>query len=146
LIEKCGADVNAYFNGSALPWSASNGNLDIVKLLLKHGADINAWAGEALLVNVAYGRLEFVEFLIEHGADVHINHDQFFKLSAYHGHLEVFKLLFQYITDIDAIKSALIRGVEMEHSNIVEFLIKECEADIRANNDEAFIAKYLDNI
>ena len=70
-------DVNArYRNGDPLLYYAvMKGYIDIVKLLLEHGADANAhdrfinWG--PLHIAAQSGNIEIVKLLLEHGADVH---------------------------------------------------------------------------
>jgi ankyrin repeat protein len=61
-------------NGTtALHMASGNGYIEIVKLLIDHGAEMDAqgrWSGDALQAASYCGDIEIVEFLIEHGADV----------------------------------------------------------------------------
>jgi ankyrin repeat protein len=52
--------------------AAGEGHLEIVKLLLEHGADVNAKTAYETALHLAAekGHLEIVKFLLEHGADV----------------------------------------------------------------------------
>ena len=68
-----GADVNArtqdYWTPTHL--SASNGYLEIVKLLLERGADMHAMSAEGetpYQVSMAFGYPEIADLLREHGA------------------------------------------------------------------------------
>ncbi|OON69229.1 ankyrin repeat domain-containing protein [Hymenobacter sp. CRA2] len=74
-----GADANAPievmpgFRTTYLITAATNGNLNIVKSLLQHKAQINAKdAGQetALLAAASQGHKAIVEFLLQNGADV----------------------------------------------------------------------------
>lgn len=76
LIEEDGYDVNDQDNAgnTALHEAALNGHLDIVKLLVNHGADVNVQSYEMfkdtpLIDASANAHLPVVEFLLEHGAD-----------------------------------------------------------------------------
>jgi ankyrin repeat protein len=57
---------------TALHLAAGEGHLEIVKLLLEHGADVNAKTAyeTALHLAAGEGHLEIVKLLLEHGADV----------------------------------------------------------------------------
>lgn len=60
-------------DGDALQAAVWQGNSDIVKILLKSGADINAQCerrGSALQVAAQQDGLEMLELLIDHGADI----------------------------------------------------------------------------
>lgn len=74
-----GADANAPievmpgFRTTFLITAATNGNLDIVKALLAHKAQVNAKdAGNetALVAAATQGNKAIVEYLLQHGADV----------------------------------------------------------------------------
>jgi ankyrin repeat protein len=74
-----GTDINQlgpswYGDGAALHLAVRNGNLDIVKILVRHGAviDIRDRSDHTPLHNAAWnGHVEIMEFLIDEGADIH---------------------------------------------------------------------------
>jgi ankyrin repeat protein len=74
LVEEAGADVNArggYF-GSALNISFLRGSLDMIKLILDKGADID-WAdnfGRRPIHYASFKTLDHVQLLLDSGADV----------------------------------------------------------------------------
>ncbi|MGO9121088.1 MAG: ankyrin repeat domain-containing protein [Desulfomonilaceae bacterium] len=70
LLEK-GDDVNANSGGTALMWASYEGQLDMVRLLLGRGADINAKNQKgftALELASQKGHMKIAELLREHGA------------------------------------------------------------------------------
>ncbi|RTQ51742.1 ankyrin repeat domain-containing protein [Hymenobacter gummosus] len=78
-ILQAGADANAPievmpgFRTTFLITAATNGNLDIVKALLQHKAQINAKdAGQetALIAAASQGHMAIVQYLLQSGADV----------------------------------------------------------------------------
>jgi len=77
LIED-GVDVNAR-DGSAIYKAVYRDRLDIVKLLIDGGADVNLVVpgirGAPLALAAANGQLEMVKLLIASGADVHANRE-----------------------------------------------------------------------
>ncbi|KAF3929376.1 Ankyrin-2 [Dactylella cylindrospora] len=72
LLEEFSADANAKGEefGNALTAAAYDGTIEIVKMLLEHGADINSPDGWALQSAASQGHFEVVEYLLEKGADV----------------------------------------------------------------------------
>ena len=74
-----GASANAVYEGGMIPGpvllvAAWKGSLPIVKLLIKHCADVNAvsqWGGQSPLMGAAYAKnLEMITLLLQHGANV----------------------------------------------------------------------------
>ena len=60
-------------NRTAFSWACSEGNMELAKLLLSHGADINVrnfnGVGTPLIIAVRNLHIDMVQFLLEHGAD-----------------------------------------------------------------------------
>ncbi|MDE1151429.1 MAG: ankyrin repeat domain-containing protein [Micavibrio sp.] len=54
-------------------WAANGGHVDMLLLLHKHGADVNAKNGEPLLRAINGKRMETVEALLSLGADISLN-------------------------------------------------------------------------
>ncbi|KAK6522464.1 hypothetical protein TWF281_003025 [Arthrobotrys megalospora] len=72
LLEEFGANANATGAeyGNALTAAAFDGTLEIVRMLLDHGADVNSPNGWALQTAAEQGHLEVVTLLVERGANV----------------------------------------------------------------------------
>ncbi|KIK59970.1 hypothetical protein GYMLUDRAFT_244750 [Collybiopsis luxurians FD-317 M1] len=72
--EECqSVDVNAKGGPQGIPLRAAAINsLDIVKLLVEHGADVNRQYGSALRVVAFRGHLDMVKFLVENNADANL--------------------------------------------------------------------------
>ncbi|XP_013111702.1 protein fem-1 homolog B isoform X2 [Stomoxys calcitrans] len=82
--------------GATALWVASGlGHLQVVKLLVQHGANVNhnTKAQSSPLRAACYaGRLDIVKYLIEHGADVNIGNkynNTCIMIAAYKGHTQV---------------------------------------------------------
>jgi ankyrin repeat protein len=81
--------------------AAKWGYLEIVKLLLDNGADVNAWAWDtmeqtALMEASDQGHLELVKFLLQKGASVHFKNKNGWtalKLAGKEGHTKIVELL-----------------------------------------------------
>jgi ankyrin repeat protein len=117
----------------ALHLSSNNGHLEIVEYLVEHGADINV----ALFASSEHGHLHIVKYLVEHGADVHAGDDEALHLSSNNGHLEIVEYLVEHGADIHAdYDAALIFSSRYGHLEVVKFLV-EHGADIHTNDNYA---------
>lgn len=103
-----GVNANSTYNREAAlihcakvnsSWSTS---LSILKLLLKHGADMNAMAivgGTALTISITSGNIDFVKTLVENDVDVNYRHQYhtpaiFYAVSSIHRN-EILKILLE---------------------------------------------------
>ncbi|KAI0272290.1 ankyrin repeat-containing domain protein [Gloeopeniophorella convolvens] len=101
-----GADVNAPddFHGSVLQKAVSNGRLDIVQLLLNHGADVNVKGG-TLQEAASKGNRDIVLLLLDHGADVNAKGGLYggsaLQEAASNGNLDIIQLLLDHGADVN---------------------------------------------
>jgi len=105
-----GADIHIANKGgcTALSWAAEHGHLEIVKFLVKHGADVNTLVlngGTALTAACEWGgHIEVAKYLISKGADLEARADSdgFTPLVAasYQGHTDLVKFLIACGADI----------------------------------------------
>jgi ankyrin repeat protein len=114
--------------GTWLHVAATSGQLDVVKLLLELGADVNERGGplngSAINEAATEGHLSVVRMLIDAGADLDTSEPERNPLfsAIYGGHLEIVKLLVnagidpsikytgEYMKDMDAVAFARERG------------------------------------
>ena len=113
---------------------AKSGDTNLLIVLLRSGADVNAVGDSKTALHVAafYGQEAIVKFLLEEGA--HVNTLGFrhkntpLQIAALHGHIEVVKLLIERRADINAKdtlnRTALSMAAGNKHSNIVAELLK----------------------
>lgn len=69
------AITNWWYGDFALHDAAIKGDLELIKYLVAHGANVNRWTKHGstpLLEAAAYGHLVIVKYLVDHGANVHI--------------------------------------------------------------------------
>ena len=93
--------------------SAEKGKLDLVKISIKKGADINAQYDKALMQGSFRGNLELVEYLLENGAHINARNGEALKLAIYWRNFELFKYLIKKganIHDDQVLKWASLRG------------------------------------
>ncbi len=92
---------------TALHLATWGGHTEIVRILLKHGADVNARDGSGdtpLMLAVRWGLPELMDLLLAHGADASIRDDQGRTLlhrAAEYGHVAVMRVLVSRGFDVD---------------------------------------------
>lgn len=133
-----GADIN-----ELLIKTSKSGNTEIVELLLKHRADINAkdkYEKTALMLASERGFIEIVKLLLETGADVNakdnIDHTALIDASD-EGYIEIVKLLIDAGADVNAKTedgwTALMLASRYGHPDIVKLLL-EAGAEVDPND------------
>jgi ankyrin repeat protein len=102
LISK-GADVNTRNNWGITPLigTSTNGNREMVQLLIDNGADVNMgyWNGTPLLVAAAAGHTDVVKLLIDKGANINASDDRGrtpLSRAQQQGHSKIVELLRQH--------------------------------------------------
>lgn len=86
-------------------FNRSSGHLNIVKLLIKHGANVNHQTktlSTPLRAASFQGRLDIVSYLVAHGADVNMTNaynNTSLMISAYKGHTDVVSFLLEQGAD-----------------------------------------------
>jgi ankyrin repeat protein len=117
----------------------NSGDLQMVKELVRLGANIRIKNDILLITSAASGHLEVVKYLVQNGADVHAKKDLAFRISAQNGHLDVVKYLVQKGSDIHANNDdALIKAAVNGHLEIIKYL-EENGVNIHTNDSVALI-------
>ncbi|KAF7973986.1 hypothetical protein HWV62_13589 [Athelia sp. TMB] len=151
---------------TSLALQPSRRGYDIVRLLLEHGADVNAPAGyvhegveykrTALQIATYHGEFDIVQLLVERGADVNAPagpDDTVLQDAAYHGHLNSVQLLLEHGADINALAgsngtaleiASSIWDIDMQHSEVVRLLM-ENGADVDTSNSAMLWASQVKN-
>ena len=124
----------------ALVVAGFNGQLDVIRVLLEAGADVNQSGenGWTALMRASYrGHIEVMQFLIDNGADVNAGgHVYALSWAAENGWLEAVDLLLESGADVNAVTAgqphhtALSKAVQRRHLAIVHRLL-EARADLR---------------
>ncbi len=127
-----GTDPNCpLVHGSALAHAAGKGNIEVIKMLLDWGADIEGGTGLSPLTCAAYkGHNEVVQLLIDHGADIEANVGQvgtaLFQ-AAEEGHLSTVRLLLKLGANVNAktekLATPLLIATAGTHLDVVVQLI-----------------------
>ena len=130
-------DINCIvlFNKTPLTYAIELRSLDIAKLLVEAGAEINARepvgnARQALHIAVDVADAEFIKFLIDRGADIN-GQDGCGStpviVASFHGRLEAVQVLSSYRANLlcqDFVgRTALHRAAEGQNENVIRFLV-----------------------
>jgi ankyrin repeat protein len=123
ILLAAGADVNAESAGrTALHAAIETGSVEIVQMLLKADADVNAFGGPVLsLATESKFRLELVPILLNAGADATTEHGSVALVSAAElGSVYLVELLLAAGADVNskALEAAMSKG----HDDVVEVL------------------------
>jgi ankyrin repeat protein len=157
--EQC--DPNIY-SGAPIKTASGNGYLEIIKLLVKHGADPLIDENEPLFLAVSNGHADVTEYLLQNGADIRTINRVTFMVCAQNNYTEVIELLLSKITEEGnfyfqnkTLQSAFIIAAEYGNLDVLIVLVeaginyKSClktalsKARIRKYNH---VIKYLKNL
>lgn len=104
--------------------SSQKGNLLMVKVPLKDGADIHYNSDIALRGACSRGHLKVVQCLVEARADIHAKNEEALLLACHEGYLPVVQFLIEKGVDIHAQnEKALIWACSQGHLHIVKYLV-----------------------
>jgi ankyrin repeat protein len=134
LMISNGFNCDAYYRGDPiLYWAMQSASLDIIRLLHKHGADINAINGEGktpIFDASGFGLADILEYLISHGACIDkATSDGTTPLiiASCYNQIDVTRILLSHNCDIDAKTTggitALLYAVVYGNVEIVRLLI-----------------------
>ena len=141
LIDVCGTDIEARGNPGTygltpLMYAAAGGHIEVVKLLLKAGAKVEAedYYGDTPLIYASKkgeGNIEIVKLLLNAGAEVEAK-DSLGRapliLASKQGHVELVKLLLKSGAEVEVKNrwgdTPLIRAALNGHNEVVQLLLK----------------------
>ena len=97
---------------TSLKLASEKGYLDLVKILLEHGADVNSTTGDydytALMYASKYEHIKIVQILLKHGADVNIQNRNGFTALIYaseRGYSKIVGMLLEHGADINQLSN-----------------------------------------
>jgi ankyrin repeat protein len=88
--------------------ASEEGHINIVQLLIEHGADVNAQSGDygnALQAASSEGHIDIVQLLIEKGADVNAQGGEYggtLQAALFNGHIVIVQLLIGHGANVNA--------------------------------------------
>ena len=136
------ADLGIAHTVAAFSNAAARGNLEVVKLFVGAGMDVNATdndGGTVLHWAAGGGSLEVVKYLVGEGADVTV---AAFIAAAERGHLEVVKVFVGAGMDVNAKGNvggftALHMAAFHGHLSVVKYLVEQgAEVNVQDNADD----------
>jgi ankyrin repeat protein len=147
LIESSPDLDEKYWNNitAALHCAVESSSLDVVKCLVKHGADVNSgneW-NDTILHRAAYlNSLEIVKYLVKHGANVNCRNrwkETSFHFAARSGSMEMIKYLVENGANVNCISlwnsAALHYAVASDSPEKVQYLV-EHGAEVASENKD----------
>ena len=116
---------------------AARGDLEMVRYLLDHGANVHVNDDTALGCASVNGNRDVVELLLDRGADIHAKDSWALRFASVNGHRDVVELLLDRGADIHAQDDCALRWAsETGHRDVVVLLLDR-GADIHAQDDYA---------
>lgn len=113
------------FDITLLKNASKYGHLNVIKFLSDNGVDITVESNLALKNASRYGHLNMVKFLIEMGVNIHTDYDFAFRFACENGHYNVVRLLAEEGANISALNDyAIIAAIQNNHLKIAKFLIE----------------------
>lgn len=108
MLLEAGAQVNAVsaFSDTALSASAEKGTVEIMQLLIEHGANVRPKDAQSPLIEaVRTGSMEKARILLEHGADINaparVTNSTPLMQAALYGHFNIAKMLIEKGADVN---------------------------------------------
>ena len=146
LVEEKKLDINEKdgWGYTPLHYAVESNNENLVKYLLKHGADINALLHWAAANNVE----KLVKYLVEHGADINkedVRGKTPLYLAVEYNNKNLMKYLVEHGADINKEDedwwTPLMSAINSGNENIVKYLV-ENKADINKQNKSGITPLY----
>lgn len=112
-----------------------DGNLEMVRYLVEHGADVDYFDNyfTSLMLACSKGNLEMVRYLVEHGADVNIQiqsneGNTALMIASAYGHFDIVRYLIRHGANVNLRnnvgETALLFANEQFHLGIVDYLLE----------------------
>ncbi|KAJ3300680.1 hypothetical protein HK104_007581 [Borealophlyctis nickersoniae] len=137
-LEARGMPVD-HHNNYALRTAVTCGHVELVRLLMDHGANLDVLGTEALRTSAMYGRLEMVRLLLEKGVDAR-NNGRALSDAARNGHAEVVQMLLENGADVHADQEGPLMYATGKGYHKVVRIVLEHGADVHYRRDEPLIS------
>jgi len=111
LIQELGVTETAIQGGAnisvcdslVLRWSAQNGHVELMKLLVEKGADLRSFNNLLLFLAAERGHLKMVKYLLVKGLDIHAQNDCALRWTVKKANLELAKFLKKKGANVDGL-------------------------------------------
>ena len=144
LVE-LGADIHAD-NECPLLISCKNGYLNIVEYLISKGANVNGRDGDIFYI-ATYKSLEIVKLFVENGADVNLCKNTPLSKPCIKGDFKMVNYLIECGINTNVTFSSLINHyISMGNSLLINYLVEDGENRYRYNNDVIMMAILHDSM
>ncbi|KAJ7291119.1 ankyrin repeat-containing domain protein [Mycena rebaudengoi] len=128
---------------SALEAASGRGHIDIVRLLLEKGADIQAGHNGALRRASEKGQADVLQFLLEKGANADTGYGENtpLKAASQEGHIHIVRLLFTNGADVHTGNDSALRAAsESGYTEVVQVLLRKgANANVTSGNGESLL-------
>lgn len=115
-----------------------NGNLEIVKHLIKAGSDIHRGNEQALLIACENGHVAIIRYFYRLNCDIRKENDRCLLAAVQEGHIDAVKFLVEKGADVRVRDDEPVKlACEGGHLEVVKYLVDK-GADARADNDYGF--------
>ncbi|KAJ3287681.1 hypothetical protein HK104_008485 [Borealophlyctis nickersoniae] len=139
FLEASGMDVVHLDNDYALRVAAHRGHVELVRLLVDHGANVDVLGTYTLQISAMYGQLEMVRLLLEKRADAW-NSGSALSHAASNGHAEVVQMMLENGADVYAdLEGPLMYAAGRGYLKVVRILL-EHGANIHYRFDQPLIS------
>lgn len=121
----------------ALKQAVRANQYNVVNFLLNHNIDPNST--DALNISVSYSYIDIIKLLLKYGADINQHSDMVLVRATIYGNYDVIKLLIDANADVNAQNGKPLRNASNSgYIEIVKLLVDN-NADVHARNDQALI-------
>jgi ankyrin repeat protein len=147
---QAGADVDAD-DGYSLGWASCHDYIEVIKVLLKYGADSNK-EGCPLMSAVCSGKIERVKLILKYGAKVNNTEYDNLEIAVERGYMEILKILLNagadlYAGNCQVLKTAIrenrIDFVKYFLDNYSNLVIHEFDMRDAIDNKQTEIVKMI---
>ncbi len=103
-----GIPLTAHNRNMLLTVATWNGNLEMARILIDNGSNVNQNGGSPLINAIETGNFDMIELLLSRGAGVHIDNEAPLMIAAKKGRTDIVKLLIKHGANIHARKDKIL--------------------------------------